>query len=169
MHTAIATLPVTRRSLLPRCIACELHPILTMRPIPAAAMRKLDGADTPARMVGTLACNSWQIPSSVLELRHAASVADNWFHASRDGGPGRRGEYPVTRIPASDRTSLELKSFRRRNNLPFSLSAAEEKRMHPGCSRCCGLNTTGHRRGRAISVCRIYFVSSDGNCIEREC
>lgn len=32
---------------------------------------------TLARMAETLACNAWQIPSSVLELRHAASVADN--------------------------------------------------------------------------------------------
>lgn len=142
-----------------------------MRPIRAAAVRKLGGADTPARMAGTLACNSWQIPSSVLELRHAALVADNWFHASRDGGPangeGRERERS-TRLPVYPQATVRAWNwkvfaggtiYRARRARRF---AAEEKRMHPG-SRCCGLNTTGHRRGRAIAVWRIYFiVSSDG-------
>lgn len=101
----------------------KVHSILTVCLILAAATRKLDGADTRAHMVGTLACNAWQIPLSVLELRHAASVADNWFRARRIRPPTRE-RCPYTRKRAYE-TGIEKFS-------PVELSTALVEHGSPG-------------------------------------
>lgn len=135
------------------------HRVRLHRPVGCGC--KLDGTDTRV-WPGHSRVTPGRFPPSVLELRHAASLADNWFRARRDEMKvrptrerKRKGCISVTfrlRVP-------ELKSFHRRNNLPRSPLLRFGRRK--GCTGQPLLRLRrdrSHRRREAIAVWRIQPV-----------
>lgn len=132
---------------------------------------KLDGTDTRV-WPGHSRVTPGRFPPSVLELRHAASLADNWFRARRDETRvsvrwKREREREV--YPLRSRTSPRNWKVFTDGTIYRVLAAPavwgeKEQRLpllRPGHDR-------GHRRREAIAVWRIHLVVSfdgpNGNC-----
>lgn len=114
---------------------------------------KLDGTDTRV-WPGHSRVTPGRFPPSVLELRHAASLADNWFRARRDEmrvsvrwKREREGGISVTFAYEPS----ELKSFHRRNNLPRA-------------RRSCGLRRKGTKAAVVATRTRSWAPPEGSNC-----
>lgn len=136
---------------------------------------KLDGTDTRV-WPGHSRVTPGRFPSSVLELRHVASLADNWFRARRD--EMRRDESPSDKREKEKEVYLLHSAYESRNWKVFTGGTIYRARHFCGLRRkgCTGQpllrlrHDRSHRRRKAIAVWRIHLVlyPSTESCTKRK-